>query len=72
MWQAGLFLGIFGALLIVAGLWTRTGHDGLIWRPYLKPKGENRKNELKVIGDWVAFVGIGLIVLGIILAVVPQ
>lgn len=72
MWQAGLFLGIFGVLLIAAGLWTRAGHDSLIWRPYLKPKGKNRKNELKVIGNWVAFVGIGLIVLGVILAVVPQ
>lgn len=72
MWQADLFLGIFGALLVVAGLWTRAGHDGLIWRPYLKPKGKNRKNELRVIGNWVALVGVGLIVLGIILAVVPQ
>lgn len=50
----------------------RAGHDGLIWRPYLKPKGKNRKNELKIIGNWVAFVGIGLIALGIILSVVPQ
>ena len=71
MWQAGLFLGIFGVLLILAGLWTRAGHDGLIWRPYLKPKGKSREKELKTIGNWVAIVGIGFIVLGIVLALIP-
>lgn len=70
MWQAGLFLGIFGALLVVAGLWTRAGHDDLIWRSYMKPKGKNRKNELKTIGNWVAGIGVGFIILGIILALV--
>ena len=68
MWQAGLFLGIFGALLVLAGLWTRAGHDGLIWRPYLKPRGKNRESELKIIGNWVAGIGVGFIILGIILA----
>ena len=72
MWQAGVFIGIFGGCLILAGLWTRAGHDGLIWRLYMKPKGENRKEQLKLIGNWVAGIGVGLVVLGIILGCLPS
>ena len=70
MWQAGLFLDIFGGLLVLAGLWTRAGHDGLIWRDYLKPKGKHKKEQLRTIGNWVTIIGVGIILLGFLLITV--
>ena len=72
MWQAGVFLGFFGVCLELAGLWTRSGHDGLIWRPYMKPKGKDREAQLVLIGNWVMGIGLGLITLGLILALLPD
>lgn len=72
MWQAGMFLGIFGGLLVLAGLWTRAGHDSLIWRPYMKPKGEHRGEQLKTIGNWVVIVGIAVMLIGVALAITPE
>ena len=53
----GIFMLIFGVLIILAGFYVYRGHNNelLLWKGYSKHR---TKEELKIIGKWTMIVGL--------------